>query len=189
MKNRSRAERKEDHRLPVLLLLGLFICLFHFAGPERSFLWNRHDGNFRRAEALYVWLDGKEFAEGMYRLADRNDLSPLYAKAGITSLAATEMGLDLQLDPFSTLWLEPNRKPRIAGLHPRIAPFFFQPIPINKADVATLTTIPGIGPKLARRIVELREQRGGFRKSEELLDVSGIGKKKLATLRREVRFN
>lgn len=52
---------------------------------------------------------------------------------------------------------------------------------VNSADAAALDTLPGIGPALAQRILEWREQHGPFRSVEELLEVSGIGD---ATLRR-----
>jgi len=46
---------------------------------------------------------------------------------------------------------------------------------LNTADVATLDGLPGIGPVLAQRIVDHREQQGPFRQVEDLLDVAGIG--------------
>jgi competence protein ComEA len=46
---------------------------------------------------------------------------------------------------------------------------------LNTADVATLDGLPGIGPVLAQRIVDHREEQGPFRQVEDLLDVAGIG--------------
>ncbi|OGS36866.1 MAG: hypothetical protein A2293_08305 [Elusimicrobia bacterium RIFOXYB2_FULL_49_7] len=54
-----------------------------------------------------------------------------------------------------------------------------QKININRATATELTRLPGIGPKLAEEIVRVRTQKTIFRKSADLLDVKGIGKKKL----------
>lgn len=51
-----------------------------------------------------------------------------------------------------------------------------------------LQRLPGIGPALASRIVEHRERTGGYRRAEQLLDVSGIGEKTLARMRPHLRF-
>lgn len=51
-------------------------------------------------------------------------------------------------------------------------------ININTADQAQLETLPGIGPSLAKRIIEYREVIGGFTAKEQLMQVSGIGQKK-----------
>lgn len=48
-------------------------------------------------------------------------------------------------------------------------------ININTADVTLLGTLPGIGEKLAGRIVEYRESHGDFQEIEQIKQVSGIG--------------
>ncbi len=57
------------------------------------------------------------------------------------------------------------------------------PIDLNQADVAQLEELPGVGPVLAERIVAHRDANGPFGSIEDLLDVSGIGEGRLATLR------
>lgn len=48
-------------------------------------------------------------------------------------------------------------------------------INVNTADAATLEQLPGIGPALAARIIDHREQVGPFGSLEDLDAVSGIG--------------
>jgi competence protein ComEA len=56
---------------------------------------------------------------------------------------------------------------------------------VNTADWITLAMVPGLGEKLAKRIVETRDARPGkrFDKMEGLKEVRGIADKMLAKLR------
>ncbi len=58
-----------------------------------------------------------------------------------------------------------------------------QLVDLNRADAVELEALPGIGPKLAQRIIEYRERYGRFRSTEELRRVPGIGPKRLAALK------
>ena len=55
-------------------------------------------------------------------------------------------------------------------------------ININQAGEDELTMLPGIGPALAKRIVEYRENVGPFRTVQDLKNVSGIGEHKLQSI-------
>lgn len=56
-------------------------------------------------------------------------------------------------------------------------------INVNQADAAALEALPGVGPALARRIVEERTRRGRFSSLDDLTEVPGIGEKKLEQMR------
>ncbi|RME50024.1 MAG: helix-hairpin-helix domain-containing protein [Caldilineae bacterium] len=50
-----------------------------------------------------------------------------------------------------------------------------QKININTASAAELELLPGVGPTIARRIVDYRQANGNFTTIEALMDVKGIG--------------
>ena len=57
------------------------------------------------------------------------------------------------------------------------------PVDVNTADVDELDTLYGIGPALAQRIIDYREEHGPFNSLEELLEVKGIGEATLEKFR------
>jgi competence protein ComEA len=59
-------------------------------------------------------------------------------------------------------------------------------INLNTATAAELEMLPGIGPKVAARIVEYRQKKGPFKKIEELMNVQGIGEKSFLKLRAQL---
>ena len=56
-------------------------------------------------------------------------------------------------------------------------------INVNTASAEQLESLPGVGPATARAIIEYRRQNGGFHSVDELLEVRGIGPKKLEQIR------
>ncbi len=54
---------------------------------------------------------------------------------------------------------------------------------LNRATAQELQQLPGIGPVLAKRIVEHRTNNGFYRSVHELLEVKGIGQKRMARMR------
>lgn len=49
------------------------------------------------------------------------------------------------------------------------------PVNLNTATLAQLDALPGVGPVLAQRILDHRDQHGGFRSVSDLRQVDGIG--------------
>lgn len=56
-------------------------------------------------------------------------------------------------------------------------------INLNTATPKQLEELPGIGPVLAKRIVEFRQKKGPYRRLEELLAIPGISEAKWKVLR------
>jgi competence protein ComEA len=57
------------------------------------------------------------------------------------------------------------------------------PVNLNTATQAQLETLPGIGAKVAERILEHRQKNGNFKKVEDLMNVKGIGEKAFLKLK------
>ena len=63
------------------------------------------------------------------------------------------------------------------------APEHAPPLDLNRATLADLTRLPGVGPVMARRIIEARDDLGRFGAVDDLLTVRGLGRAKLERLR------
>ena len=57
-----------------------------------------------------------------------------------------------------------------------------QKVNINEAKQEDFEQLPGIGPSIAKKIIEYREQNGKFTSIDELQEVKGIGESKLEIL-------
>ena len=61
-------------------------------------------------------------------------------------------------------------------------------INVNTAAIEELVFIPGIGETLAARIVEYRNKHGYFYTESDLLNVEGIGEKKLEKIKEYIKI-
>lgn len=59
---------------------------------------------------------------------------------------------------------------------------------INTASAVELSSLPGIGSKTAENILAYRKKNGKFSKADQLLNIKGVGKAKLAKLREHIKF-
>jgi competence protein ComEA len=62
-------------------------------------------------------------------------------------------------------------------------------VELNKADSAKLTTVQGIGPGFARRIIYYRERLGGFISKEQLKEVYGLDAIKYNEIKDQLKVN
>lgn len=85
------------------------------------------------------------------------------------------------------VWLHSSPGPYfVEGLNPAIAEqniLLGHKININSASKGDLEVLPGIGPKLAARIVASRLSAGGFSSVGDIMNVKGIGRAKFTKIR------
>jgi len=79
---------------------------------------------------------------------------------------------------FSGGLVEHDNAPRVA------IPFTLD---INSAEAAELSQLPGVGPAMARRVIDHRQAHGPFLTPEAILDVPGIGEATLDRIRPYLR--
>lgn len=134
---------------------------------------------------LVIQMDGAVVRPGVYRLPSGARLSDALAAAG---------GVRADADPDGM-----NRARRLRDGEHVVVPTLgwgarsggapagaSGSLDLNSATAAQLETLPGIGPVLARRIVEYRTSRGRFQRLDDLLQVKGVGPRLLDGLRARV---
>jgi competence protein ComEA len=144
---------------------------------------------------VVVHVSGAVKQAGVYRLAPDSRVADAIEQAGGASENADLDALNLaeplqdgqkihvprkgEASAPTTASVSPPRTPRRA---PQAAAVQF-PINLNTATAEQLEAIPGIGPVLAQRIIEYRQTHGRFQSVDELLEVRGIGPKRLESMR------
>ena len=137
-----------------------------------------------------VHVDGAVLHPGVYTLPPGARVADAIAVAGGLAADADTKALNLAapLQDGARVWV-PRRGEMPPPSPTRPAPEVNSPnrpgtrLNLNTATPAELEALPGIGPALAKRIVEYREAHGPFATVDDLLAVSGIGPAKLAQLR------
>jgi competence protein ComEA len=138
---------------------------------------------------VVVHVAGAVRDPGVYKLSSRARVDDAVARAGGPTRRADLGGLNLAAkveDGRQVLVPERARAGAPAATATATTPAEGQPLNLNTATLEQLDTLSGIGPLTAQKILDFREERGGFGSVEELGEIPGIGEKRLASLREEV---
>lgn len=108
----------------------------------------------------------------------------------IEEAAETAGGMTEDADPeFANLakWIHDGETviiPTKGAISPTLTPAVEEEdlIDLNSADLQELMKLPGIGEKRAAEIIRLREEKGGFKSKEDILEISGISEKLLESI-------
>lgn len=137
----------------------------------------------REPEEIVVYVSGAVKSPGIQRLPAGSRVADALERAGGPLPEADLEGLNLaqKLTDGQRIHV-----PRRGQLSPGSTKS--DRVNINTAPASELEKLPGIGPTLASRIVEYREENGPFRRLEDLKKVRGIGESKLRELRDRVEI-
>ena len=152
----------------------------------------------------YLYITGSVRKPGVYKLPANSRLFHLVDAAGGLDGFADRVAVNLAEPLTDGLHVHvPRKGERAAEPTPSIVPVIrpnvvlhASPAPkrdgrinINRASAAELEALRGIGPTLARRIVEYRQEHGPFAAVEDLVRVRGIGAAKLKGLMEQASVN
>jgi competence protein ComEA len=101
-------------------------------------------------------------------------------KTAVGVLALVLMASGIAGSPFVAAAGQDAKVPSAASATPMTL------VNLNSATSEDLQKLPGIGPALASRILEYRQQNGGFKKIEDLMNVKGIGEKAFLKLKPQI---
>lgn len=148
-------------------------------------------GSRPAAGGLYVHVAGEVRRPGLFRLPDGSRAAAAIHRAGgptpRAELAAVNLALRLE---DGQQVIVPRRGAIGAGavaLPGAVGVAATAPVSLTTATVEQLEQLDGIGPTLAGRIIEFRDENGGFRSLAQLQEVDGIGEKRYASLQEAVR--
>lgn len=157
--------------LLALAVVGYSLSTNNTAQPKQAGVFE----TLQFESAIYVHVVGEVVKPGLYEL-------PIGAKAADAISAAG--GLTKEAQPASVnLARTLTDGEQLMVLSTVEQASGNGKISVNQASAAELDALPGIGPALSERIVQYRDQIGGFRAIEELTEVSGIGPKLFAKIR------
>ncbi len=146
---------------------------------------------------VVVHVSGAVKKAGVYRLSPDSRVADAIEQAGGATEHADLDALNLaeplhdgqqihvpRKDETHTPALASNSASRASRSAPKTAAAAPQfPVNLNTATAEQLEAIPGIGPVLAQRIIEYRQMHGRFQSVDDLLEVHGIGAKRLENMR------
>ena len=138
-----------------------------------------------------LYVTGAVRRPGVYNLPPESRLLRLVEAAGGLTPSADPVAVNLAAvlsDGMHVHVPEKGEEPPARGAYAGISgsPASNRLIDVNRASAEELTALKGIGPALAGNIVDYRLKNGRFRSVDDLLQVNGIGRKKLEGFRDSV---
>lgn len=149
-------------------------------------------------EDIVVDIKGAVHKEGVYKLAKGSRITDLIELAGGLTEQADKTAINLaeKLSDEKVIYVaklgenisvikEPSSETQSASADHQKP----EKVHLNRASLADLQRISGIGAKRAQDIIDVRESLGGFKSLEDLRKVPGIGAKTLEKLKHDISLD
>ena len=161
-----------------LLVVLLLIVLLSGVLAARSFCLKDDERNIflKRPSSVYE-IRGKVKEPGFYSYYDEQTIEQLINACGSLTDGIELFDLKKKLKSGTRIIL--TDKIKIESLDASARINFFLPIDINMASIEDFTLIPGVGRKTAESIFYFRDKNNGINDLHELINIKGIGEKRL----------
>ena len=164
----------------VAVLVGATALILSSIGPAET--GSVTSNSAAEAPVIYVDVVGAVVRPGVYPVTSTTRLFEVVSAAGGFTKAADQKSVNLaRLVTDGEQIIVQSRGGNIDSESTS------KLLSLNAATEQQLEELPGVGPKLAGRIIDWRTANGGFTKIEQLLKVGGIGDKLFAGIRTMVR--
>jgi competence protein ComEA len=168
MANGSESRKRNNS----LLYLALLCLLIFLAQSYYPYLFPRDAGIAHNPGRIYIEIDdgSSSVVKALESPVELDKYSHIY-------------NIDKVLKSGDKVILEDGGKARTGRISGLKSLALGIPIGINSASAKDLEALPGIGEKIALRIVAWRNENGRFEDANALLEVNGMGEKKLAGIK------
>lgn len=159
--------------LAFLALIGASVPYFRsiYANTENT------DQTERKAEA-FKEFSGRIFGDSALSQKEKDSLIAVWNGGSMP-----EARWRRQTDSLQKLLADKAPRESIDSFFTQLDDAPVKRININEATGGELSALPGVGEKIAGRIVEYRNKNGNFRSVDDLQHVKGIGKKMFAKIK------
>jgi competence protein ComEA len=163
----------------VILLLGAALLLVY--AWRAGVLFAPSPPSPGMINLTFVEVTGPVAHPGVYSFPQPPTLGEVWKKAGGKG---TPPDPDKEISSGSRVEVMPAGGYRLAVMSGAKLLTLGLPLDLNRASAKDLEAVPGIGPALAKRIVDYRQAHGPFKQIDELREkVLGFGPKKVEKLR------
>lgn len=192
----------------IIIFITLILIIYNFITKEENYLENNIEIGINKnldnqelksntadnINKIKVHITGAIKNEGIYEIEEGSRIADIIDKAGgleseanirnINLAYVIEDGMKIYIPKIDENIIEDTTEKHITKGNNnsensnKVKENKEKRININNATQKELETLPGIGPSIASKIIEYREENGKFKNIEELKKVNGIGENK-----------
>ena len=187
----------------VLIIVGVGGYIYWANKAEEEYDFNNFYANTepdkKKENTIMVHITGEVKNAGIIELPEESRIADAIEQAGGVTEEADldQVNLAFVLSDGQKIYI-PNKKEREANeekayitaesgnnviIKDKVEGGKKQKVNINEAKQEELEELPGIGPSIAKKIIEYREQNGKFTSIDELQEVKGIGEAKFENIK------
>lgn len=185
-----------------LIIIGVGVYIY-WANKAEEYDFNDFYANTepdkKKENTIIVHITGEVKNAGIIELPEESRIADAIEQAGGVTEEADldQVNLAFVLSDGQKIYI-PNKKEREANeekayitaesgnnviIKDKVEGGKKQKVNINEAKQEDFEELPGIGPSIAKKIIEYREQNGKFTSIDELQEVKGIGEAKFENIK------